>query len=281
MDLQQTGSSFSNNGTTPKTQVNGLDAGSSVGFRHHLPQIAVMARNPKIAQSKTSTKTETANLEKATVHVEGVGKVLRISEEVMEVEDTSLKTRPNGEDIKEAAEKLLESVEMMDTVTETVKTDNDLVSETSERKSSEQANDLVSETSEGKLSGQAASPQHSKPEKGQESVNEHSTVSENERNNNADKVSSPSRMRRKSSLDKPETTEKSPLKKVNIVESVSTELSSEELASPVGKRQRKPKKLDIETEEEAPKIKTPKEKTSKPKVEVTPEVEAKYPGRYE
>ena len=270
MDLQQTGSSFSNNGTTPKTQINGLDAGSSVGFRHHLPQIAVMARNPKIAQSKTSTKTETANLEKATVHVEGVGKVLRISEEVMEVEDTSSKTKPNGGDIKEAAEKLLESVDMMETVTETGKTDND----------------LVSETSEGKSSEQAASPQHSKPEKEQESVNEHPTVLENETvlknetNNNADKVSSPSRMRRKSSLDKPETTEKSPLKKVNIVESVSTELSSEELASPVGKRQRKPKKLDIETEEEAPKIKTPKEKTSKPKVEVTPEVEAKYPGRY-
>lgn len=62
-----------------KAVVNGLDApAASSGFRHQLPQIAVMTRNPKIAQSKTSAKSDVVTAEHSTTEVEGVGKVVHI-----------------------------------------------------------------------------------------------------------------------------------------------------------------------------------------------------------
>lgn len=55
--------------------------------------------------------------------------------------------------------------------------------------------------------------------------------------------------------------------------------SSDETASPI-RRQRKPKKFEDETETVAKPPKTPvMEKLSKPKIEVTPELEAKFPGK--
>ena len=264
MDVQQTSPNFSSNGAIQKTQVNGLDSGTSVGCRHHLPQIAVMARNPKIAQSKTSAKTEMANLEKATVHVEGVGKVLRISEEGMEVEDSPAKTKSNGEDTKDSTEKLLESVEMMDSVSGLGKEETDPVSDKGD------ANTLTEDES----------APTTKPVIEQKTLNEQQNNVVSETNNSPDRASNHSRSRRKSSLLKTETTEKSPAKGDTTMESTSTELSSDDTSSPVGKRHRKPKKLDLETEEDTPKGKAPKEKPIKTKVEVTPEVEAKYPGMY-
>lgn len=62
-------------------------AGTTVGFRHHLPQIANLTRSTKIAQSKASAKRESNECipdVKATLHVEGTGKVVQL--------DTDLKT---------------------------------------------------------------------------------------------------------------------------------------------------------------------------------------------
>lgn len=64
-------------GQVQKTVVNGsegMPAGS--GFRHSLPQIASINRNPKLAQSKPSAKLDV--LEHSTTEVEGVGKVVHI-----------------------------------------------------------------------------------------------------------------------------------------------------------------------------------------------------------
>ena len=66
-----------------KPVVNGMENGPSVtGFRHQLPQMPVMSRNPKIAQSKTqsknSSKDEIGTVEHSTMEVEGVGKVVHI-----------------------------------------------------------------------------------------------------------------------------------------------------------------------------------------------------------
>ncbi|XP_060071280.1 histone-lysine N-methyltransferase NSD2-like [Ylistrum balloti] len=53
----------------------------AIGFRHHLPQIANLTRNTKIAQSKASAKRESTecipNVE-ATLHIEGTGKVVKL-----------------------------------------------------------------------------------------------------------------------------------------------------------------------------------------------------------
>lgn len=67
--------------TSQKPAVNGIDSSPvSSGFRHQLPQIPVMARNPKIAQSKVSTKSAAIvnEHEHSTTDVEGVGKVVHI-----------------------------------------------------------------------------------------------------------------------------------------------------------------------------------------------------------
>lgn len=66
-------------GQTKKPVVNGAEtAAVSSGFRHSLPQIAVMNRNPKIAQSKASAKSAVIPLGHSTTEVEGVGKVVHI-----------------------------------------------------------------------------------------------------------------------------------------------------------------------------------------------------------
>ena len=288
MDIQQTSPSFSNNNASQKTQVNGLDSGTPVGFRHHLPQIAVMARNPKIAQSKASAKTELANLEKATVHVEGVGKVLQIREEGMEVENSPPKPKSNGQDTKEAAEKLLESVEMLDTlepadaVEESVKVSDTgtagLPSEADEKEIAQSTESSETET----LQTPTVSEMETTKPLNIETIETENTVATETKKSSPEIPKSEGRTRRKSSVAKAGTTEKSSAEKETVTGSTSanTELSSsDELSSPVGKRQRKPKKLDIEVEAETPKQKTPKEKPAKVKPAVTPDVEAKFPGR--
>ena len=318
MDIQQNNSNF-NSVNTQKAQINGLDTTSPVGFRHHLPQIATMARNPKIAQSKASAKTEVTNLEKATVHVEGVGSVLQIREEGMEVEPSPPKGKANGQEAKAEAEKLLESMEMMESeaseqvgdsgdalpstgdkvheeVTENVETiesDGAITAETedtvdtsgTEKEQSEtdvvlNNDELKGETETSAVNtidvSNADKPLQEKPVKPKKSVSEEKIVSPKR---------SESRTRgRPRSVTKSETEEKtkeSLSKADNKVEGTSTgtDLSSDEVGSPVGKRQRKPKKLDIEEVVDTPKPKTPKEKLTKPKLEVTPDLEAKEPGK--
>ena len=64
-----------------KPVLNGLDSPPAAsGFRHTLPQVAVATRNPKIPQSKTSTKVDVLGPEHPTTDVEGVGKVVHIGE---------------------------------------------------------------------------------------------------------------------------------------------------------------------------------------------------------
>ncbi|XP_033756392.1 histone-lysine N-methyltransferase NSD2-like [Pecten maximus] len=58
-----------------------IPAGAAVGFRHHLPQIANLTRNTKIAQSKAIAKRESTECVpdvEATLHVEGTGKVVKL-----------------------------------------------------------------------------------------------------------------------------------------------------------------------------------------------------------
>ena len=62
-----------------KPAVNGTEALPAVAaFRHSLPQIAMMDRNPKIAQSKVAPKSDVTQVEHSTTDVEGVGKVVHI-----------------------------------------------------------------------------------------------------------------------------------------------------------------------------------------------------------
>ena len=323
MDIQQNSSNINSN-NTQKAQINGLDSTSPVGFRHHLPQIATMARNPKIAQSKASAKTEVTSLEKATVHVEGVGSVLQIREEGMEVELSPPKGKTNGQDAKVEAEKLLESMEMMES--ETSEQVNELSEPVAKASAGEEKHDETSETdtvnesvgtvtAENKEtvdSGEQEEEQNKtdvtlksdelKSEvetnknntanvtevsvkdttSSKKSVSPKKSVSEEKEVSPQQKSDSRTRGRSRSAA-KSEAAEKT---KENTVKadkteegtSTGTELSSDELASPVGKRQRKPRKLDIEEEVETPKPKTPKEKVAKPKLEVTPDLEAKHPG---
>lgn len=62
-----------------KTAVNG--GCTSPSFRHHLPQVANLTRNSKIAQSKAGAKVEPVK-DEATLVVEDTGKVVKI--EIME-----------------------------------------------------------------------------------------------------------------------------------------------------------------------------------------------------
>ena len=313
MDIQQNNSNF-NSANTQKAQINGLDTTSPVGFRHHLPQIATMARNPKIAQSKASAKTEVTNLEKATVHVEGVGSVLQIREEGMEVETSPPKGKANGQDAKADAEKLLESMEMMES--EKVSDSGDALPSAGDKVNDEVADNVETMASDGAITAEkentvdtvetekeqsetsvALDKDELKDETETSAVNTteiakvDTTVQEKsvkrQKSISDEKVVSPKKSEtrtrgRPRSVTKSETRDKTKesVSKIDVKgegTGTGTDLSSDDVASPVGKRQRKPKKLDIEEATETPK--TPKEKVVKPKFEVTPDLEAKQPGK--
>ncbi|KAL3864307.1 hypothetical protein ACJMK2_005998 [Sinanodonta woodiana] len=85
-------------------QINGNDSQSPpFGYRHHMPQIAMMSRNPKIAQSKSSAKAEAKSVQKATLHVEEAGKIIHIGsdlvegEHLLEKKNISIKKLTEGE----------------------------------------------------------------------------------------------------------------------------------------------------------------------------------------
>jgi len=61
----------------PESTVNGPGV-VSTGFHHALPQIAAVSRPTKLAQSKSSSKSDLAVTELSTSEVEGVGKVFHI-----------------------------------------------------------------------------------------------------------------------------------------------------------------------------------------------------------
>ena len=312
MDIQQNNSNF-NSANTQKAQINGLDTTSAVGFRHHLPQIATMARNPKIAQSKASAKTEVTNLEKATVHVEGVGSVLQIREEGMEVETSPPKGKANGQDAKADAEKSLESMEMMesekvsdsgdalpsagdkvnnevDDNVETMESDDAITAEentvdTGETEKEQSETSVALDKDELKEETETSAVNTTEVAKVDTTVQEKSVKTQksvsNEKENSPKKSETRTRGRPRS-VTKSETREKTKesVSKIDVKgegTGTGTDLSSDDVASPVGKRQRKPKKLDIEEATETPK--TPKEKVVKPKFEVTPDLEAKQPGK--
>lgn len=66
-------------GAAQKAVVNGQETmAAAAGFRHSLPQMPTMNRNPKIAQSKAATKPDVIAVEHSTTEVEGVGKVFHI-----------------------------------------------------------------------------------------------------------------------------------------------------------------------------------------------------------
>ncbi|KAK3095090.1 hypothetical protein FSP39_010180 [Pinctada imbricata] len=69
-------------------------SGQAGGFRHHLPQIANLTRSTKIAQSKTSSKSE-KSADAATIHVEGTGVVVTmdadLNQEIIVQENTEKK----------------------------------------------------------------------------------------------------------------------------------------------------------------------------------------------
>lgn len=69
---------------TKNPVMNGTSQAPS-GFRHHLPQIPTMNRNPKIAQSKASAKKEVSSppsANSAKLVVEDAGKVVTMDAEL-------------------------------------------------------------------------------------------------------------------------------------------------------------------------------------------------------
>jgi hypothetical protein len=81
---------------TKNTAMNGTSQAPS-GFRHHLPQIPTMNRNPKIAQSKASAKKEVANppaVANPVLVVEDAGKVVTMDADLKE--EISIQKLPEG-----------------------------------------------------------------------------------------------------------------------------------------------------------------------------------------
>ena len=81
---------------TKNTAMNGTSQAPS-GFRHHLPQIPTMNRNPKIAQSKASAKKEVASppaVANPVLVVEDAGKVVTMDADLKE--EISIQKLPEG-----------------------------------------------------------------------------------------------------------------------------------------------------------------------------------------
>ncbi|XP_060585586.1 histone-lysine N-methyltransferase NSD2-like isoform X2 [Ruditapes philippinarum] len=295
-----------------KPVLNGLDsAPAASGFRHTLPQIAVATRNPKISQTKAPVKVDVSGAEHATTDVEGVGKVVHIGSEVMDVDDSAEKklladleaeVEDKENDKSEVKDKLdskndqngKTSVEIKDIISDkneeldkkeeltnsenaqNEKIEKDTSKDTS--KSEEEVKKPITEqsVSEGKASGEQLKAESEgssgkKESRGKRKSAENKQAPEKKSQTKSKAQTSPARdssTKRQKQIKSPAVSEGN--------------LSSDE-SSP-NKRQRKPKKFEddagVDTKAPPKTPKTPVEKLTKPKPEVNPELEAKYPVKW-
>ncbi|KAL4232100.1 Histone-lysine N-methyltransferase [Mactra antiquata] len=244
--------------SSQKPVMNGIGSSpTSCGFRHQLPQIPVMARNPKIAQSKGSTKAGVVvnEHEHSTTDVEGVGKVVHIGSDVMDVDDS--------------IDKMLDDMEKTNDGT-----DNKNSSDAKDADDSVPA-DKKQESSKGKKS---EITKFSDEKQGESDAVQKKDSSNDKQNDAAGEIvadqSAETEVKPKAgnASKKPRKAKQQKAPEVDKNASMSDESPS--------KRQRKPKVFEDEPSVPLKTVKSPAEKSIKQKPVITPELEAKFPVKW-